>query len=377
MNSLSARLIIASSHTSADLLYATRFFVPDEIIWLALGRKTHAVFSPLEIDRARSSARVGRIYAWDRLEAEWKKAHPEEGKAGLATLAVFLLRKLGVAKVEVPGTFPLLYAEVLRRAGIAVVPCAGFFFPEREIKTPDEVKHITRAQRQAEVGMRRGWEVLRASRAGRDGKLRWGNAVLTSDCLRAEIDSAVLRAGGIPADTIVAGGVQACDPHERGSGPLKKGETIILDIFPRDAKSGYYGDLTRTVVKGRATEAARRLYQTVLAGQKKALKEMGAGVDGGGLHRSLQEDFAKKGYPTCQRKGRWVGFFHGTGHCLGLELHEPPRFAAGPLKAGQVITVEPGLYDPEIGGVRIEDLVWVRPKGIQNLTRIPKTLEIA
>jgi Xaa-Pro aminopeptidase len=376
MKAADAKLIIASSHASADLLYATRFFVPDDIIWIGTGRKTHAVFSPLEIDRARVSARVGRIYAWDRLEAEWKKAHPEEGKPGLAAMAVFLLRKLGIAKVEVPGSFPLLYAEFLRRSGIAVVPCGGLFFPAREIKSAWEVACITRAQRQAEAGMRRGWEVLRASRAGRDGRLRWAGGLLTSERLRAEIDSAVLRAGGTPADTIVAGGVQACDPHERGSGPLRKGETIILDIFPRDAASGYYGDLTRTVVKGGASEAVRRLYHTVLAGQKKALGAMRAGADGNALHRSLQEDFTAAGYPTCRRKGRWVGFFHGTGHCLGLELHEPPRFAAGPLKAGHVMTVEPGLYDPEIGGVRIEDLVWVRARGIQNLTRIPKVLEI-
>ena len=169
------------------------------------------------------------------------------------------------------------------------------------------------------------------SRRRRESRVRrgtpvWGGGVLTSERLRAEIDSAILRAGGLPANTIVAGGEQACDPHDRGSGPFRAGELIILDIFPRDARTGYYGDMTRTVVKGRATDAQRQLWLTVQAGQRMSIESTRAGADGKAIHDRTKKFFKDAGYPTETRDGRHVGFFHGTGHGLGLEIHEAPRF---------------------------------------------------
>jgi Xaa-Pro aminopeptidase len=185
-----------------------------------------------------------------------------------------------------------------------------------------------------------------------------------------------LRAGGLPANTIVAGGDQACDPHERGFGPLKADSLIILDIFPRDAKSGYFGDMTRTVVRGRASAEQRRLWETVREGQEMALKKMKPGVDGLNLHNEVKQLFADRGYPTEVRAGRQVGFFHGTGHGLGLEIHEFPRFQKTVFKPGQTLTVEPGLYYPGLGGVRIEDVVVVTKSGTRLLSRFEKRLEI-
>jgi Xaa-Pro aminopeptidase len=199
---------------------------------------------------------------------------------------------------------------------------------------------------------------------------------LTSEILRAEIDSAILRAGGIPAGTIVAGGDQACDPHERGFGPLRANELIILDVFPRDSKTGFYGDLTRTVVRGRASEEQRRLWETVREGQALALKKMKPGVDGLKLHNEIKQLFAERGYPTELRNGKHVGFFHGTGHGLGLEIHEFPRFQKTVFKKGQSLTVEPGLYYPGIGGVRIEDVVVLTENGARILSKFEKRLEV-
>jgi Xaa-Pro aminopeptidase len=199
---------------------------------------------------------------------------------------------------------------------------------------------------------------------------------LTSEILRAEIDSTILRAGGIPTGTIVAGGDQACDPHERGYGPLYADSLIILDVFPRDAKTGYFGDMTRTVLRGRASEAQRKLWETVKGGQALALRRIKAGVDGMTIHKAIQEFFAQRGFPTEVRRGRRVGFFHGTGHGLGLEIHEHPRLQKVVLKDRQVLTVEPGLYYPGLGGVRIEDVVLVTKTGCRILSRFPKQLEI-
>jgi Xaa-Pro aminopeptidase len=194
--------------------------------------------------------------------------------------------------------------------------------------------------------------------------------------LRAEIDSAILRAGGIPNGTIVAGGDQACDPHERGFGPLYAHSLIILDVFPRDANTGYFGDMTRTVLRGRASDAQRQLWETVKGGQALALRRIKAGVDGMTIHKAIQEFFANRGFPTEIRKGRRVGFFHGTGHGLGLEIHEHPRLQKVTLKDRQVLTVEPGLYYPGLGGVRLEDVVLVTKTGCRILSRFPKQLEI-
>src|SRR5436190_23552893 len=211
----------------------------------------------------------------------------------------------------------------------------GLFWPERETKSADELRHMRRALAMTEKGLARAMEVLAAAKPGPGKKLVWSGRTLTSEILRAEIDSAILRAGGLPANTIVAGGDQACDPHERGFGPLKANSLIILDVFPRDAVSGYFGDMTRTVVRGRASEEQRQLWETVKAGQELALKKMKPGIDGLKLHNEVKQFFSERGFPTEIRDGKQVGFFHGTGHGLGLEIHEFPRFQKTIFKAGQ------------------------------------------
>jgi len=227
-----------------------------------------------------------------------------------------------------------------------------------------------------EAGLGRAMEVLKSSKPASQKRLRWNGKTLTSEILRAEIDSAILRAGGNPTGTIVAGGDQACDPHERGHGPLHADSLIILDVFPRDAKTGYFGDMTRTVLRGRASEAQRKLWETVKAGQALALRRIKAGVDGMAIHKAIQQFFISCGFPTEVRNGRRVGFFHGTGHGLGLEIHEHPRLQKVVLKDRQVLTVEPGLYYPGVGGARQEDVVMVTKTGSKILSRFPKQLEI-
>jgi Xaa-Pro aminopeptidase len=134
--------------------------------------------------------------------------------------------------------------------------------------------------------------------------------------------------------------------------------------------------MTRTVVRGRASEAQRKLWQTVKEGQALAIKAMKPGVDGGKVHDAVKDFFTERGYPTEVREGRQTGFFHGTGHGLGLEIHEEPRFSRTVFKPGQVITVEPGLYYPGLGGVRIEDVATITGEGVRMLSRFPKVLEV-
>ena len=276
----------------------------------------------------------------------------------------------------VPANFPLRFAEELAANKIRVRATNGLFWPAREAKSNKEIQMMGQALRITEKGLKRAIEVLKASKPSSGKRLRWRGKTLTSELLRAEIDSAILRAGGIPTGTIVAGGDQACDPHERGYGPLYADSLIILDVFPRDAKTGYFGDMTRTVLRGRASDAQRKLWNTVAAGQALALRRIKAGVDGMTIHKAIQEFFVSRGFPTEIRKGRRVGFFHGTGHGLGLEIHEDPRLQKVTLRDRQVLTVEPGLYYPGLGGVRLEDVVLVTKTGCKILSRFPKQLDI-
>src|SRR5438067_5613418 len=334
------RLIVAASETDPDILYATKFWAPDPFIFLERNGKRTLVLSDLEIDRGRKQAEADEFVSFNQLEREVqgksKEAPPYE-----KVLAHFL-RKRGVKSAVVPANFPLGYARALAKDDVDLATTNGLFWPEREAKTDDELKLIGRALRITGAGLARAMEVLKASKPS-GKKLRWSGKTLTSEMLRAEIDSAMLRAGGTPTNTIVAGGDQACDPHERGFGPLCANSLIILDIFPRDAKTGYWGDMTRTVVRGRASDAQRKLWQTVKDGQELALREIKDGIDGMKIHKAIQALFKKRGYPTEVRNGQNVGFFHGTGHGLGLEIHEYPRLQKVVLKDRQVVTVEPGL----------------------------------
>ncbi len=369
-----ARLMVAASEQDPDMLYATKFWAPDPFIFLQRNGKRTLVLSDLEIDRARKQANADEFVMFSELERE-VQGKSRNAPAYEEVLAHFL-KKRRVKSAVVPANFPLGYAEELAASKIRVHAADGFFWPQREAKSDKEIQMMEHALRITEAGLERGIEVLKSSKPGPRKRLRWNEKTLTSEMLRAEIDSAVLRAGGVPAGTIVAGGDQACDPHERGHGPLSADSLIILDIFPRDAKTGYFGDMTRTVLRGRASEAQRTLWETVKAGQALALKRIKAGVDGMTIHKAIQELFASRGFPTEVRNGRRVGFFHGTGHGLGLEIHEHPRLQKVVLKGRQVLTVEPGLYYPGVGGARQEDVVVVTKKGCRILSRFPKHLEI-
>lgn len=370
MKKLPARLIVAVSETDPDLLYATRFSAPDAFVFLEQTGRRLIMLNDLELNRGRAQARVDEVLAWSDVANRAGKS-PSFGAVVLR-----LLKERRVRKALVPSNFPLGLATELALGGVELKPVAGLFFPERELKSPGELRQIRHALAITEAGLARAMEVLSASKTGAAKRLQWGGGTLTSERLRAEIDSAILRAGGVPAHSIVSGGEQACDPHEEGHGPLKADSLIIMDIFPRDAHTGYYGDMTRTVVRGRASEAQRRLWETVLEGQKFILRSMKPGLDGGKLHRELTDFFARNGYPTKPRDGRPTGFFHGTGHGLGLEIHEEPRFGRTRFKPGQVLTVEPGLYYPGLGGVRIEDVVTVTGGGVRMLSRFEKRLEL-
>ena len=349
------KLIIASSEANADMLYASGFRAPDAFSFLEVEGKTHLLLSDLEVDRGRAEAKVDVVDAYSDFEKIAARTSSKRPTFAKVVMAWLIAKK--VNKVEVPSDFPLGLAKELKALGLALKPSKGAFLPEREIKSLAEIEAMEAATRIAEAGMNRGLEILRGARIQKDYKLTHRGSQLTSEILRLEMETAVLQAGGVArGDTIVACGEHACDPHARGAGPLFANQLIILD--------------------GNASDAQRHMWETCLTGQKMAIKAMKPGVEGGPVHEKLKQFFAASGYPTKIDNGRWQGFFHGTGHGLGLEVHESPRFGTTTFFPGQIITVEPGIYMPGLGGVRHEDVALIRKGGVKLLTQIPKPFEI-
>jgi Xaa-Pro aminopeptidase len=370
-------LIVADSERDANMLYALGWFARDPFIFFRVEGKGHAVVNDLELDRAKRKSPDCRIVSYSQCLERLRRNRVK--RPGVAAVISLLLRDHKLRKIFVPASFPFGLARDLRGYKIKVRVKKDGIFPERECKRAEEVKKISAALIMAEVGLAEGIQALRSSKIARDGKLMYHGVPLTSEKLRSIINVGVIQAGGLPSHTIVAGGKQASDPHEQGHGLLHAHQPIVLDVFPRSLKTGYFGDITRTVVRGRATEAIRRLFDTVWRGQEIAFAKMRADASALEIHGAVRDFFEKQGYKTCRKNGRMCGFFHGTGHGLGLEIHETPRIAENSkdiLKPGHVVTVEPGLYYPGLGGVRLEDVACVTTNGPRNLTKFEKVFEI-
>ncbi len=369
-----ADLLYASSH-DANMLYATRFTAPDPFLFVGRrGHKTIAV-SNLEVDRARKQAEVHRVIRFADVEKRLRTK--KQPLVPLSRLVVAILRDLEIRSVDVPGNFPLLLADHLRRRGIRVFPHPEPFFTARCVKEPWEVRHIADAVRQTEAALQGAIDLIASARI-RNGRLHKNGRPLTAEDVKRTLAERLLADELVASETIVACGEQACDPHDRGSGTLRAHQAIILDVFPRSTRTGYWADMTRTVVRGTPSTALRNVYAAVRDAEEKAVRAVRAGVKANEIHGLVEKTFAAAGFKTGKAKGRMQGFFHGTGHGVGLDLHEMPRVSRWPnvLQAGEVITIEPGLYYPGIGGVRIEDLVVVTDRGCRNLNRLPKVFEV-
>jgi Xaa-Pro aminopeptidase len=369
-----ARLVYAASETDADILYPTGFFAPDPFLFVQKGRTRILVMSDLEMDRARKQASVDRVLSWSKVAAPLEK---DGRRAPVADVIARVLRELGLRRVSVPHRFPLGLARELsrRRVGLELGPDP--FWPERELKRPHEVRAIEASLRAAEAGLMAGIEALRSCRIRGEWLVRDGRR-FTAEDLRSAVNTRMMADGFIPAHTICAPGDQAVDPHEGGHGPIRANQPVVMDIFPRSEATGYFGDLTRTVVRGKASFRLHELYAIVHEGVRLGHRMLRDGIEGMEIHRAIQQLFERQGYATGVKGGRMQGFFHGTGHGLGLEIHEAPSIGKRPcvMRAGHVVTVEPGLYYLGLGGVRIEDVALVTKTGSRCLTRVPKQLEI-
>ena len=347
-----AILLIGDGVNATDLRYASGFSAPDDFVFIQQGPRKICAVSALEYNRA--CATVPKDVEVVRTASDFVETIQE------------LCAKLGTKELTIPSSFPVGLAEKLKSAGFTLEISEQRLYPEREFKTLQEVEKIVTSLRAAEAGCRRSIEILKESLITKERTLEWQGAPLTSETLRAEVDCTMLRLGMIAVDTICAGGLQGAQPHNTGSGVLLADYPIVLDIFPRSAQTGYWGDLTRTVVKGTPSDFMRRAYDAVLEAREFAKECIKPGAIPSEIHKCAENILTKRGFTTgCNEKGDY-GFFHGLGHGVGLDIHEFPRLnprTGTPLQKGIVVTDEPGLYYPDEGGIRLEDMVYLNEEG--------------
>lgn len=357
--------IYGAPELDADLRHATGFLAPDAFLTLFLDDRKIAVLSCLELDRGRRSGSFDEVLDL----AEVRK----NGGPKLADQIVWLARKYELEEIAFPEDFPASHYEQVRAA--IDLPLRLMERPvrkERIIKTDLEQQAIARVNAVVSDAFSLVERIL-GEASIRNELLYWQGEPLTSEILQREIGMLCLGQNCFAEGIIAAGGDQACDPHERGYGPLSANSLIIVDIFPRDLASGYHGDMTRTYLKGSPSEEQKRLVQSVLYAHQKALDQVTGGVSGDLVHQTVVDSFDALGYKTGFDEQGYHGFFHGTGHGLGLQVHEAPRVSkdGGDLQSGMVITIEPGLYYRGLGGCRMEDVVCVTADGFKPLSNHP------
>lgn len=370
-------LLVSESYHNADMYYATGFLAPDRFAYLCQDDTQYLFVSQMEYERAKKESKVKNVHSLEEYGYTDKLKAAKDADVALADTLAAITSSLKIRKVRVPKDFSLLLGDMLRARGIEAVPASKLFEEARSVKTREEVEKIKRAQAVNEKAMARAVDIIRKSKA-RNGVLYYEGKPLTSEFLLKEIELEFIENGYDTTGSIVAAGPRSADPHFAGEGAIKENEPIVIDIYPYGKKDRYFADMTRTVVKGKPSAEIQKMYDTVLEAQKLALNAIKAGVTGKQVNDLVCEYFEKQGYGTTRTKST-DGFIHSTGHGVGIDVHEHPSIGeAGvePLKPGQVVTVEPGLYKPGIGGVRIEDMVVVTENGNANLTKFPKRLVV-
>jgi Xaa-Pro aminopeptidase len=362
-------LIYADTTRSADLRHELPLAIPDPILYVERNGSRHVVTHALEAPRLQELDGL-EVHTLEEFGSdELIKQGLERDRIALE-VAARAVRSLGIERASVPTTFPLQLADHLRASGVELSPDRELFKQRRRSKTELELAGIRRAQKAAEAGMERAREVLRRARdTGR---------TTTCEDVKAAIDEQFVAHGCGADEFIVSHGWQAAIGHHLGDGPIARDEAVVIDVWPRDRGTGCYADMTRTFVIGDPSDELREWHRLVQEALERSLRETRAGASARALYDGTCEIFEAAGYPTQRTKEEGTplteGFFHGLGHGVGLDVHEEPSLSItshDELVAGDVVTLEPGLYRTGVGGFRLEDLVVVTADGNENLTAFP------
>jgi Xaa-Pro aminopeptidase len=359
--------VLYASSADANMRYLTRFAAGDPFIFFKqTGARGRIVVSQMEYARAVKESSVDVMTRAEAGYLEYVKEEENPWRALARTIA-------GLVKgdVLVPASFPFGLARELE-SFCRVIIDRGTVESLRAVKTHEEILHIEQAQRAAELAVDRAICIIRSA-TPRKGVLYYDDAPLTSERLRRTMHALLLEQGCRATDTIISCGSESALPHRKGEGPLLEGEPIVIDLFPEDESSGYFADMSRTVVKGEADGRIIEMYEAVREAKELGISLIRPGVSGAEVHQRVVDYFKERGYESGSE-----GFMHNLGHGVGLEVHELPTVGPGgkPLAVGNVITVEPGLYYRDIGGVRLEDMGAVVSGGFDRLTNYQEELLI-
>ncbi len=375
-------LIIGDTVRSPELRHEVPLSIGDPFLYAEVGGRRHVAVSTLELSRVNDlggdlDAHPLEEFDYDAIIARGLPAHEL-----WTTVWVSAARKLGIRDAVVPLTFPLGDAEALRAAGVELRVDQQLFDDRRRVKNEVELEGIRRACRAVEAGMGRAKEMLREADRS-NGALTLDGQPLTCERIKAELERIFGEHGAVGEEFIVSHGAQTAVGHDPGSGQIAADDVVLFDLYPRDRETGCYTDFTRTVAVGSASDELREYHRLAREALDIAVAAVRPGVEGREIHRQVCEFFHENGQKTQLHKqpGEVLqdGYHHGTGHGVGLEVHEQPgigRAGTAALVAGDVIAVEPGLYRHGFGGVRLEDLLLVTNDGAEVLTSFPYDLEL-
>ena len=371
-------LIHADTIRSPELRHEVPVTVPDPFLYYERNGSKLAMVTSFEVDRLREvgiEAHPYEVFGWDELIA--KGLPREEAELELVVRAA---AEWGLSSAAVPSTFPLELADRLRGGGVELKVDRDLFLERRRVKTQAELDGIRRAQKGADEAMAAARELFRRAEA-QNGSVMLDGEPLTCERVKVEILRVFGEHGLAADDFIVSHGPQSAVGHDMGSGEIKPDEPIVIDIWPRDRGSMCYADMTRTFVIGTPADELKEYHRLVYDALQRSLEATRAGVEGRAVFTQVCELFQDAGFPTqlSKKPGEVLdsGFYHGLGHGVGLEVHEQPWLgrAPGELVAGDVVTLEPGLYRHGWGGCRLEDLALVTDDGCENLTDFPYDLQ--
>jgi Xaa-Pro aminopeptidase len=371
-------LVHGDTFRSPEMRHEVPIGIPDPFLLAETDGTTHVLISSMEMPRLQGLGL--ELHAPEELGSDELRAQGLSRREIDDELHRRLIRKLGVRSVVVPDRFPLRLADVLRADGVEVSVGQQLFDERRRAKTAAELAGIRRAQHAAEEGMRVARDLLRRAVPG-DGGLVADGDPLTVERLKAAMSAAFVANGATFDEFIVAHGPQAAIGHHMGEGRILSDEPVVIDVWPKDDATGCYADMTRTFVVGTPSDELAEWHRLTKAALDLAHAQVGPGASGRAIHEAVCGHYEAAGFPTQRTKEPGTaldrGFFHGLGHGVGLEVHEAPSLGLtshDELVAGDVVTLEPGLYRPDLGGVRLEDLVLVTEDGAENLTTFPYEL---
>jgi len=351
----------------------------DPAVFLELPGRTVMILRDIEIPRAKEANAADAVHAYADFTPDAGLASDRETAA--AQSAAECLVREGLRSITCDRSLPEIYAHYLRERGIDVVCDPELGVLERRGKSRREIDALEAAQKKTEQAVEHACRLIARAECDKDGALMHQGEPLTSERVQAEINVFLLRAGMGTSGSIVAGGDHAADCHERGKGRLHTGQTVIIDVFPMDPGSRYHGDCTRTVVHGEIPADVAKAHAAVVEAKDAGIAFAKAGATGDGLHEAVVGVLKKHGYAAEAPKDGALPteptMVHGTGHGVGLDVHEPPLLAPGgpELVRGDCLTIEPGLYATGFGGIRVEDMVIVTDDGCINLNTIPIGLD--